>query len=207
MAYHHGNLKPALLAAAVEILDEQGVAGLTLRAVARRTGVSRQAPYNHFRDADHLIAAVAEEAFEELLGLLTDRWCEGGDERALQDMGVCYVRFAVDNPGRFRVMFGPQLRRRDEFPELARAADRVFTALSRPPAALLGDEVEQTASRPADRIPPEDARVPLWSVVHGLSYLLVDGQLTGGPPGAEAAEAFARATTKALWFGLAGGRV
>jgi AcrR family transcriptional regulator len=201
MSYHHGNLRPALIRAAVDILDAEGTPGLTLRAVARRAGVSRQAPYNHFRDVDDLIAAVAETSFDELLDEL-DSVLGEGHPRQLEELGVRYVLFAVMNPARFRVMFGPQLERRAAFPGLAAAADRVFAVLSAPPAALLPD---RSAAGTVGGIAPHDPRAVLWSVVHGLAHLLIDGQLTSGAPDAAAAEAFARAVTESIWFGLAHG--
>ena len=204
MAYHHGNLKAALTAAAVEILDREGIPGLTLRAVARRAGVSRQAPYNHFRNVDDLIAAVAEESFLGLQAALEDTGKGARGPRLMQEMGIRYVCFAVANPGRFRVMFGPQLHRRDEFPALARAADRVFAALSGPPASLLASSNPGTGRPARNTIPPGDPRIALWSVVHGLAHLLIDGQLTSRPPRPDQAEAYAAAATEMLWFGLGG---
>jgi AcrR family transcriptional regulator len=198
MSYHHGNLRTALIDAAVDILDAEGTPGLTLRAVARRAGVSRQAPYNHFRDVDDLIAAVAETSFDELLDELDAVRGAGHDPR--QELGVRYVVFAVENPARFRVMFGAQLQRRAAFPGLAAAADRVFTLLSAPPAALLPDRNAAVSGR---TIAPHDPRAVLWSVVHGLAHLLIDGQLTSGTPDAAAANAYARAVTESIWFGLA----
>jgi hypothetical protein len=106
----------------------------------------------------------------------------------------------VENPARFRVMFGPQLQRRDAFPDLAAAADRVFRVLSAPPAALLP---ERNAAVTGGTIAPHDPRAVLWSVVHGLAHLLIDGQLTSGTPDAAAAKAYARAVTESIWFGLA----
>jgi AcrR family transcriptional regulator len=202
--YHHGNLRTALVDAAVEILATDGLAGLTLRAVARHVGVSRQAPYNHFRDADDLVAAVAESSFDDLMGGLEEVWREDGGERVLQEMGVRYVRFAVTNPARFRVMFGRQLGRREKYPALAAAADRVFALLSRPAAASApGLEQVQSSADRSGPIAPGDPRAVLWSVVHGLAYLLIDGQLTGSAADAEVAEAYARAVTASVWFGLA----
>jgi AcrR family transcriptional regulator len=204
MSYHHGNLKPALIEAAAEILEAEGLAGLTLRAVARRAGVSRQAPYNHFRDADDLVAAVAESAFRDLLRSLEEVWREGGDERLLQELGVRYVLFAVSHPARFRVMFGPQLARRGDYPDLASAADRVFGLLSRP----TGAGASKAGGGPSGDgrqgpVSPGDPRAVLWSVVHGLAYLLIDGQLTAAAPDGALAEEFARAVTESVWFGLA----
>jgi AcrR family transcriptional regulator len=92
--YHHGELKPALLAAAAQLLDEGGAALISLREVARRAGVSHNAPYRHFADRDSLLAALAEDGFREL-GRRMD--AEAGGLAAL---GQCYVHFALEQPGR-----------------------------------------------------------------------------------------------------------
>ena len=95
--YHHGDLRPALLRAAAKILEKEGTGAISLRELARRTGVSHTAPYRHFADREALLAALAEEGFALLGGDL-----EG---KAWREQAVAYVRFALANPERFRLMF------------------------------------------------------------------------------------------------------
>src|SRR4051812_36803257 len=96
--YHHGNLRPALLRAASKTLEKEGAGALSLRDLARRAGVSHNAPYRHFRDRDSLLAAIATEGFRQLGDALRGR--------AGKEMGAAYVRFALEHPQQFRLMFG-----------------------------------------------------------------------------------------------------
>lgn len=190
--YHHGDLRRALLAAALDILRAGGTAGLTLRAVARRAGVSHQAPYHHFEDRAALVAAVAQDGFERLAAELdrAQRAAAGAVAR-LQETGVAYVVFAVRHPEHLRVMFGSELAERAAHPELDRAARRVFEQLLEPAGALF-----LSASADASTV-----GATLWSVVHGLAMLLIDGQLAGRARPAKARR-LALAVTERLWFGL-----
>src|SRR6185503_17019443 len=95
--YHHGELRPALLRAAAKVLEAEGREAVSLRDLARRAGVSHAAPYRHFADREALLAALAEEGFVLLAAEL-----EGKPRR---EQAVAYVRFALANPGRFRLMF------------------------------------------------------------------------------------------------------
>lgn len=170
-SYHHGNLRPALLAAAGEILEEDGTDGLSLRAVARHAGVSHNAPYRHFSNRAALLAALAAEGFATLADRLEG---SGGGPEA----GVCYVRFALENPQRFRLMFGGVVPF-DAHPALREQADRAFEHLQRAVA-----QTEPAGSGPA-------SAAAAWSLVHGLSQLLLDGHLrraAGADPAAFARE-------------------
>ena len=192
--YHHGDLRRALLAAALEILKREGSAALTIRAVARRTGVSHQAPYHHFADRAALVAAVAQDGFERLAAELVRVAADGADPVSrLRETGVAYVIFAVRHPEHFRVMFGPELADRSAHPKLDAAARRVFAQLLEPAGQLL---------KPAA---PDSAVIgaTLWSLVHGLAMLLIDGQLPQAAKPAEARE-LVLAVTERLWFGLKG---
>src|SRR5216117_2127251 len=111
--YHHGNLRTALLRAAGERLEKQGITALSLREAARRAGVSHNAPYRHFADREALLAALAAEGF----AMLAER-LRGQPGR---EMGEAYVRFALEQPQRFRLMFGGLLPIA-RYPELRSAA-------------------------------------------------------------------------------------
>jgi AcrR family transcriptional regulator len=158
-AYHHGDLRAAVLSAAGDLLEDQGPGGVVLREVARRAGVSHNAPYRHFPDHDALLAALAGEGFQ-LLG----RRLAG---KAGRDMGVGYVAFALEHPQRFRLMFGGALRMA-EHPKLREAAGRAFEA-------LLGSFRGRS-----DVADPEKAAAAAWSLVHGLAQLLLDGHFAQG---------------------------
>ncbi|MFI7435694.1 TetR/AcrR family transcriptional regulator [Micromonospora haikouensis] len=166
--YHHGDLRRALLAAAVEAITEAGPAALSLRDLARRAGVSHAAPAHHFGDKAGLLTALAVEGFDLLAGALR----EAGD---LLDAGVAYVRFAVGHRAHFEVMFRPELYRRDD-PEVAAARERAGAALRAGVAALPRDGTD----------PDEEAdALAAWSIVHGFATLWLAGALpprTGPDP-------------------------
>lgn len=153
--YHHGDLRAALLDAADALLDGGGDGAVSLREAARTAGVSATAAYRHFVDKDSLLAALAARHFAEFGAAL------GG--RALDDMGVAYLRFALARPGRFRLMFGPLLQRSDQHVELAAASSAALQALY---AAA----------------PSQDAALRAWGLVHGLAHLMLDGALLAEDP-------------------------
>src|ERR1700726_2167298 len=103
--YHHGDLRAACLRAAMELLEEDGAAGLSVRAVARRAGVSPGAPYRHYADRDALVSAVAAEGYRELAGYLSAAHPSPSTPDDLAAVAVAYVQFALDRPALFRVMF------------------------------------------------------------------------------------------------------
>ena len=153
-AYHHGDLRTAVLRSAGKLLEKEGVAALSLREVARRAGVSHNAPYRHFPDRDALLAALAAEGFERL--------GEALQANAGREMGAAYVRFALAHPQRFRLMFGGLLKLA-RYPELARASASAHGALV---AAMRAQKEIQD---------PDTAAAAAWSLVHGLAHLLLDG--------------------------------
>lgn len=184
--YHHGELKPALLAAAAQLLGEGGAALISLREVARRAGVSHNAPYRHFADRDSLLAALAEDGFCEL-GRRMD--AEAGGLAAL---GQCYVRFALEQPGRFALMFGAGLDK-TRYPQLQQAALALYRRL--------GQAVRETA--PARE--PEVATLAAWSLVHGLAQLLLDRQLSEAVQDGSSAAELSERVTRMFADGLQGG--
>ena len=177
--YHHGNLRETLMVAADELLANQGLAGLTLREVARVAGVSHAAPYHHFANLDELLAAVAARSFEMLGAALADAASASDAREAMLRIGDAYVAHARAQPAHFRLMFGPLLARKEEFPALAEAARASFM------------QVLQAAERYA---PGEGAVVALtgWSLGHGFAHLAIDGALDGLPVPMKPGEAMAR---------------
>jgi len=159
--YHHGNLRQALLEAALIILDRDGEAGLGLRDLARAVGVSPAAPYRHFDSRAALLEALAVTGFQRFTTAMTDVAQTRPDD-ILSAMGKTYVLFALNNTALFRLMFSPQLKR-DNRPGLRMAADAAFATLS----------LVSGGDTPGGRI----AALAAWARVHGLAVLLLDGQI------------------------------
>jgi len=179
-AYHHGDLRAAILRAAAEILEEQGVAALSLREAARRAGVSHNAPYRHFADRDALLAALAADGFAQLGTALESAGAGGPRAR-----GEAYVHFALEHPQRFRLMFGGLLRL-DAHPVLREAAARTYRELVGAFEAVVGREGAPVAAAAA------------WSLTHGLAQLLLEGHFTQTARNAEDAAGFVRAVLGAV---------
>jgi len=159
--YRHGNLPVALVAAARQILDENGFEAIGLRETARRVGVSATAAYRHFTSKEDLLASVAAEGFREL-GAAMERETRGPNP--LSRAGQAYIEFAQQNRGLFRLMFGPVLAERAKYQGLKAATDAVADVLLR--------NVADLDQRPLDR---NTAAIAAWGLVHGLSHLFVDG--------------------------------
>ena len=171
--YHHGDLRRALLEEALRTIQAEGVEQLTLRTVGERLGVSRTALYRHFSDKQGLLAAVGREGFRMLRLALTAAWEQHGrGRRGFEAMGLAYVQFAVAHPSHYRVMFGRFIEscsKDDEFVEEATAA---FTV-------LVDSLVEQQQASLVRRDDPLLLARFVWSVVHGIAMLTIDGQLQG----------------------------
>jgi AcrR family transcriptional regulator len=177
-AYHHGNLREALLVAARDILVDSGIEGLSLRKVARQAGVSATAMYSHFRDKRELLAVLATQGFEELAAGMEGEAAANGrvpPRDGLLGLARGYVQFATDNPALFQLMFGPGLGELLEFPQLAEASARAYHLM----------EID-VSRRMEEAGTPEQTRVAVagaWSLVHGLSTLLNDGRVVAGDCG------------------------
>ena len=171
-SYHHRDLRRALVEAATRLVSRQGAAQVSLREIAREAGVTHAAPYHHFQDRGALLAEVAIGGFEGLAGALRNgaREQAGADPLArLQGAGVAYVRFAVENPEIYRLMFAAELSDRSRYPTLQAAADSAFEVL----LELLG-----AARGAAESSPVNAVALATWSTVHGLGSLLIEGLLT-----------------------------
>jgi AcrR family transcriptional regulator len=183
--YHHGDLRHALLEAALGLVSEKGVEGFSLREAAREVGVSPAAAYRHFEDKKALLAALAIDGMGRLalameVALARVNGEPGSPARAVAELaavGEAYVEFAVDSPSHFQVMFGPWCDHPDltEVPAEARPNGR-------DPFQILVDSldglVRSGAITPARR---EGAEIVAWSGVHGLAALLVSEALPLGP--------------------------
>ncbi|HJL16280.1 MAG TPA: TetR/AcrR family transcriptional regulator [Sandaracinaceae bacterium LLY-WYZ-13_1] len=165
--YHHGDLRAALLEAAVEVLRERGVQGASLRECARRAGVSHAAPYRHFESKDALLTAVAGQGFAWLHAAGAAAMEGVSDPRdRLDAYGVAYVRFAMEHPEHFRVMFTSELPEGMTDATDQAAADAAFELLRAQAAAVVGPGEDD-----------EVAALAFWSLVHGLSLLILDGRV------------------------------
>ncbi|WP_329591728.1 TetR/AcrR family transcriptional regulator [Streptomyces sp. NBC_01005] len=179
--YHHGDLRRAVLTAALDVIRTDGPGALSLRDLARRAGVSHAAPAHHFKDRTGLLTAIATEGYERFADALADA-------PDLRERGVRYVRFAVDHPAHFQVMFQPDLYRTDD-PDLLTAKDRASAELragvTNLPAAGRGDDARL-------------AGIAAWSLAHGFATLLLSGNLEGAV-GSRDPEAVFRSVTELLF--------
>ncbi|WP_031481415.1 TetR/AcrR family transcriptional regulator [Streptomyces bicolor] len=160
--YHHGDLRRAILTAALDVIAADGPSALSLRDLARRAGVSHAAPAHHFKDRTGLLTAIAAEGFGLLAGTLN----EAGD---LKDAGVRYVRFAREHPAHFQVMFTPELLRADDL-ELTTARTLAGEALRGAVSAVRPESLG---------IDTRLAGVAAWSLAHGFATLLLSHNLDG----------------------------
>jgi AcrR family transcriptional regulator len=169
--YHHGHLRPALIDAAVATVEDQGLAGMSLRGVARRAGVSHAAATYHFGNKAGLLTAVAVEGYRQLTGALR---AEDQAGHGYLEVGVAYVRFAVTHRGYFEVMYRPELYHPQD-PTLLEARAAAATQLYR------SDQPD------ADRMA---TGIAAWALMHGVATLWLNGNMP--PPLGDDPEAIAR---------------
>jgi len=180
-AYHHGDLRHALIATAETLLAERGVAGFSLRECARRAGVSPAAPAHHFGNVTGLLTAIATLGFEGLSEAMEAEAAKAGTPEAkLRAIGLGYIRFALGHPDRFRVVFGRM------------PLDRSDAALQAASARAYGILAAHVAALPRRRTDATAAIVAAWSIVHGFSMLFLDGQTPFLDPAEGKAAAIAR---------------
>ena len=169
--YHHGNLKEALVQAALNLIAEKGPGGFTFAEAARSAGVSPAAPYRHFRDRDELIASIAQRGFEQFEALLTQAWDDGRPDTvtAFERVGKAYLAFARQEPAFYSAMFESGLPV-DANPPLMAASERAFAI------------IRAAAERLAALAPPGMPRPPammmalhIWSMSHGVASLFGRG--------------------------------
>jgi len=169
--YHHGDLRRALLDAALAMIETDGVGAVTIRALARELGVSHAAPAHHFKDRDGLLMAVAAEGFKVFAEALEHAAATAPTpEERLVAVGVAYVRFAADHPSHLRVMFGRPPPEGTVPQDLEQKGGRAFLVLLDAVRALAPDA---TAVAPPLLL---ELATTAWSLVHGLATLWIDGQ-------------------------------
>lgn len=195
--YHHGDLQREILCAAREMLEEKNLACLSLRAVAKKVGVSHAAPYRHFKDKESLLAGIATIGFMELSAQISAAVeLHPGDPAAqLQEAGHRYVQLVQANPQCVQLMFGGILPCDDTYPELRAAGDLAFDGLKniieagQSSGAFKQDDIELSA-------------LTAWSCIHGLAVLFINGNLDIVVSTPLDVHVFTRAVTKTLLEGL-----
>ena len=169
--YHHGNLKEALLQAALDLIAQKGAAGFTFADAARMAGVSPAAPYRHFRDRDELLSSIAQRGFEQFEAALGQAWDDGRPDTvtAFERVGRAYLEFARNEPAFYSAMFESGLPV-DANPTLQTASERAFAI------------IRAAAERLAALSPPGTPRPPalmmalhIWSMSHGVASLFARG--------------------------------
>lgn len=193
-AYHHGNLKTALIAAGLKEIAQHGIEGFSLRGVARRAGVSAAAVYRHFADKDDLVAAMAMEAWERLMAMIADQVAKAPSEplEQFRANGVSIVRFAVAHPEHFRVICIPHAFERA--PADFRAKWAAAEAANK--QALADAQAQGVIAQ----MPLEQLMLAANSLVMGLAHQIIEGRL-GDVDDARATE-LANAATQVLGVGL-----
>jgi len=157
--YHHGDLRRALLDAALAIIERDGASALTLRAVAREAGVSPAAPYHHFQDKNELMLAVSRDGFHRL----NEAMAKAAAERGAGEVGSAYIEFAHANPALYRVMYDCA-RASEMFPETME--DDEHDGLE-----LVKTAIRRAAGADVDPLDIELAAIAAWALVHGLAEI------------------------------------
>jgi AcrR family transcriptional regulator len=170
--YHHGDLRAACVRAAMDLLEESGETALSLRAVARRAGVSPAAPYRHYADREALVSAVAAVGYRELAERLAAAHPSPATPEQLAGVAVAYVQFALQRPALFRIMFGEPCDRDDNECVAATAAVSLYVR-GIVEGVFPDDDAEALATA-------------IWALVHGLAFLHLDGKLDAANPTAVA---------------------
>jgi AcrR family transcriptional regulator len=171
-AYHHGDLRSALLRAALELLEEGGASDLSLRAVARRAGVSPAAPYRHYADREALVSAVAAVGYRDLAERLAAAHPSPSTPDQLASVAIAYVQFALERPALFQIMFGEPCDRDNDERVAATAAVSLY--------------VRGIVERTFPQADAEALATAIWALVHGLAFLHLDGKLDAPTPTAVA---------------------
>ena len=174
--YHHGNLKEALIRAALELIAEKGPAGFTFAEAARFAGVSPAAPYRHYRDRDDLLADVALRGFEQFADALTKAWDDARPDpmAAFERMGKAYLAFARAEPAYYSAMFETGISPTTSA-ELGAAGERAFAVIRNASERLI-------SGLPASKRPPAlMVALHVWSMSHGIASLFGRGDAARRP--------------------------
>ena len=169
--YHFGDLKASLVETASIMIEDEGIENITMRSLSKKLGVSRTAAYRHFQDKTALLKAVAEDTFNRLRLYIRDESEDIGDPlEQFRVISHAYVEFAMRNPAKYRQMFGREVASEPRVPELGQAAWSAFTVLMEVIQKCHRDGVFKGGDT-------YDLANVAWATVHGLSLLLIDGQI------------------------------
>lgn len=170
--YHHGHLREQILCAACELLEENNVASLSLRAVAKKVGVSHTAPYRHFKDKESLLAGIAGLGYDELSAQLADAVKSHPNDPAaqLKAAGHRYLQLALQTPQCTQLMHAGIIPCDNTYPELKASGDAAFNGLK----TIIEEGQAQGLFREGDI---EMLALTAWSGIHGLSMLAIGGNL------------------------------
>ena len=169
-SYRHGNLREAILLTSLQVIEEVGVSGLSIREVAKKAGVTHQAPYRHFSDMEALLAAFAQDGFEKLYTHMSESISkEIKPIEKLLKLGTAYFSWAAEHPDHFRLMFSQNIPEFETSPDLKRAADQILELV------LTVVQENQEAKNINNKDTRSIAR-QLWSAIHGTSLLFIDNQ-------------------------------
>lgn len=199
--YHHGDLRAALLDATIAIVRQHGPAAVTLRDVARRAGVSEAAPYHHFESKAHLLLEAAAQGF----AALSERLAAAGAGHAsaagrLPVLGAAYVRFALDEPGYFRLLFGAHIDELVASPS-KHPGVTAATQAGRAAASHLRTGVAAFIAETGTSIAARDLERLVWAQIHGLAWLALESELHP-PPAVDEVVALASRGVALLLEGL-----
>lgn len=170
--YHHGDLRRQIIETVLKIISEEGLENVSMRGLGQKLGVSRTAPYRHFSDKNALLCAIAEEGYKKLSARIKDanNQLNRSPLARLRQIGIFYVEFAIENPVHYRLMFGHEILSASKTEELVKLSEDVFNG------TLYAIKIcqDEKLIRPLN---PYIIANALWSVSHGISTLLNDGQI------------------------------
>jgi AcrR family transcriptional regulator len=195
--YHHGDLRQECLCAASTLLEESNIASLSLRAVAKKIGVSHTAPYRHFKDKESLLAGIVSQGFDELSAQLAAAVAQHPNDPAaqLKEAGSKYVELALKRPQCTQLMFSDILPCDDTHPGLQESGDAAFDGLK----TIIEAGQHAGVFKQGDI---ELLALTAWSGIHGLSLLLIGGNLPEFIPLATDARTLTSAVTTMMLEGL-----
>ncbi len=172
-SYHHGDLKNALIIAGISILAKEGIKGLSLRKVARLTGVTHSAPYAHFTDKEALIAAISTNGYQKVFDriIMVENKYPDDPLRQLVETAWEYVQFGFEEPDHFKVTFSASVEREREFPELVEIAAKTFNEIRQ----LILRCQKSGIIKPGN---PDLAAVTIWGLVHGFVTLIQESMVS-----------------------------
>lgn len=165
------DVRAGILEASLTLMNEGGLGALSMREVARRAGVSHQAPYHYFADREAILAELAGDGFDNLYDYLVSALGQARNKaHKVQLMGEAYIRFALNNPEVFKLMFRCEMCDLSRYPEAKAKADRTFDIVAKSLGAQGGSASDKTS-------PDLAPVIASWSVAHGLATLLLEGKL------------------------------